>query len=198
MRGQAPTDFYLLRGWAKHRSAATAAHRGHVSPQIDAQPATGVSVMQVTPEMSWLFVEAGSAAIVERAGAGARLNLALGQSYRRQGAAKGEVGTRPDAEMLKLMPRSFRDTIAPRASRFEGREVEPKPLPAPDYAALQPWLAAEPAIRRDFPRRFAPLLREPGWRAALAAHLAAHPEWERTLFPERFVRPASAATGASR
>jgi hypothetical protein len=43
------------------------------------------------------------------------------------------------------------------------------------------------------------LARETGFRAALVSHLASHPEWERLLFPERFiVRPASAVTGVHR
>jgi len=197
-KGEAPPDIYLLRGWIKHRSAAAAPHRGHVSPQLDVLPAQGVAVAHVAPELSWLFVESGSQTMVERGGAGSRLALGAGASYLRRGAAKGEVAQRPDPELLKRVPRGFRDTIAARAKNFAGREVEPKPLPAPDYAALRPWLAAEPALRREFPRRFTPLLREPGFRAALAAQLPAHPEWERVLYPERFVNPASVPTGVRR
>jgi hypothetical protein len=191
--------FYLLSGWVKQRSGGKAPHRGHVTPLLEIQPATGVSLTHVTPERTWVFAETGSVSLVERPG-GPKLNLASGQSYVREGGAKGDVGARPDPEMLKRIPRPFRDTIPLRAQRFEGKEVAVKPLPAPDYKALQDWLSAEPALRRDFPRRFTPLLREPGFRAALAAHLSAHPEWERILYPERFiVRPTTpAVTGVSR
>jgi len=169
-----------------------------VSPQIDALPGQGVAVVRVAPELSWLFVEAGSVTLVERAGASARLSLAAGQSYLRQGASKAEVAPRPHPELVKGVPRGFRDTIGARAHLFKDKDVAPKPLPPPTYEALQAWLSAEPAVRRDFARRFAPLLREPGFRAALAARLRSHPEWERVLYPERFAKPASAASGGKR
>jgi hypothetical protein len=198
-RGEAAPAFYLLSGWAKQRSGK-GPHRGHVTPQLEVLPANGVSLTNVTPEKTWVFAETGSAALVERPGGGPKVGLASGQSYVREPGSKGDVGARPDPEMLRRIPRPFRDTIPLRAQRFEGKpEVAPKPLPAPDYNALHDWLAAEPALRREFPRRFTPLLREPGFRAAVASHLSSHPEWERILYPERFVvRPTQAVTGVSR
>ena len=198
-RGAVAPAFYLLRGWAKHRSAPSAEHRGHVSPQLDALPAKGAVVMHVVAGATWLFVESGSARLVERAGAKARLDLSIGQSYLRQGAAKGELAQRPNAEQLKDVPRGFRDTLPLRAAQFQGQEIEAKALQAPYYAELRPWLiVAEPALRREFPRRFAPLLREPGFRAALAAKLPDHPEWGPLVYPERYLKRASAPTGERR
>lgn len=196
-RDPAPPAFYLLRGWAKHRSAAGSPHRGHVSPHLDALPAQGVVVAHVSDELTWLFVESGSASLLERSGASERLSLTNGASYLRRGAAKAEIAARPDPELLKRVPRSFRDTIGLRATRFEGKEITDKGRP-PDYETLRPWLTAEPALRRNFPRRFAPLARDRAFRAALVKQLPAHPEWERTLFPERFVKPASSPIGGSK
>lgn len=194
-RGEAAPAFYLLSGWAKQRGTS-AAHRGHVAPLTQVLPGKGTVVVQAAAAGSWLFAEAGEAALVERAAVVAKRLLPTGQSYQRNGASKGEIAARPAPDMLRQVPRGFRDTLPLRADRFTGKEPTPKPLPAPTYDALAPWLAAEPAIRREFPRRFAPLLREPGFRAAVADRLAAHPEWEPVLFPERFVRPASAPSGA--
>jgi hypothetical protein len=198
-RGESAPAFYLLSGWAKQRADGTAAHRGHVTPQVDVQPARGVSVTYASPERTtWVFAETGTASLVERP-AGAKLTLASGQSYVRDGLAPGDVTARPDAELLKRLPRAFRDLIPLRLARFEGKEVAARPLPPPDYKAVQDWLSAEAPLRRDFPRRFGPLLREPGFRASVAARLSSHPEWERILYPERFiVRPAPAVTGVSR
>lgn len=194
-RGEAAPAFYLLSGWAKQR-AASGAHRGLVAPLAQVLPGKGTIVAQAAAAGVWLFAEAGEALLLERAGASARRALPAGQAYQRNGASKGEITARPAPEMLRQVPRGFRDTLPLRADRFTGKEPTPKPLPALTYDALAPWLSAEPSIRREFPRRFAPLLREPGFRAALAARLAAHPEWEPVLFPERFVRPASAPSGA--
>jgi hypothetical protein len=87
------------------------------------------------------------------------------------------------------VPKAFRDTIPPRAAQLKGRSPEPQSVPWPGYAGLKPWLSAEPAIRREFPRRFAQPAREPAFREALVKNLAAHPEWEPVLFPPK---PASA------
>ncbi|MBL0085275.1 MAG: hypothetical protein IPP44_00940 [Ideonella sp.] len=181
--GPAPA-YYLLRGWAKQVAAAGQAHRGGVSPQLDVLPGAGVLVLHVTAEQTWAFAEAGDAHLAERGSAGTRVALEPGQAYLRQGVARGEVAPRPHPEQLKQVPKGFRDTIGPRAAQFKGRP-EPKPvvLPAPGYAALQAWLTGEPALRRDLPKRFAVLLKEPGFRAAVDAKLKLHPEWEPVLRP---------------
>lgn len=192
--GQAPA-YYLLSGWAKHQSGSAGPHRGHVSPQVDALPSQGVTVVQVGADQSLLYCEAGQTQLAERAGAAARHSLSAGAAYLRKGTQTGQLLPRPDPAWLKTVPRAFRDTIALRAARFEGKKLEPAARPAPSYAALAPWLTAEPALRREFPRRLATLAREPAFRAALIQNLVAHPEWEPLLFPERFLKPASAPTG---
>lgn len=189
---------YLLSGWAKQRSGPTSQHRGHVSPQLDALPAQGVLVAHVEPGTTWLFAETGSAAVVERAGTTGRHALPAGSSYLRKGAAGGEVLPRPDPAQLKTVPRGFRDTIGPRAARFEGKVVVSVDRPTPTYEALAPWLTAEPALRREFPRRFAALARDVAFRSGLAAHLPSHPEWDTVLYPQLFVKPASTPYGVRR
>ncbi|MFY9513378.1 MAG: hypothetical protein WAQ05_20630, partial [Rubrivivax sp.] len=54
-------------------------------------------------------------------------------------------------------------------------------VPPPTYVELSPWLTAEAELRRDFPRRFSPLLQDAGFRRAVQQHLAAHPEWSAAL-----------------
>jgi len=56
-------------------------------------------------------------------------------------------------------------------------------LPKPTYAELEPWLTAEPALRRRFPKRFGARAAEPEFRKALIAHLSSHREWQPVLFP---------------
>ncbi|WP_144290150.1 hypothetical protein [Ideonella sp. A 288] len=196
-QGAAPVC-YLLSGWVKQRSGPTDPHRGHVSPQLDVLPAPGVVVAQVEPGTTWLFAESGGAAAVERAGAAGRHALPAGGSYLRKGALGSEVSPRPDPALLKTVPRGFRDTIGPRAARFEGKVVVPVDRPVPTYEALAPWLTAEPALRREFPRRFATLARDVAFRSGLAARLPAHPEWDTVLYPQLFVKPASTPYGVRR
>jgi hypothetical protein len=96
------------------------------------------------------------------------------------------------------VPRGFRETLPLQAARFAGKDIAPRPLPAPTYAELQPWLTAEAALRKPFPVRLASLAREPQFRKELVDHLAAHPEWRQTLFPDPPRNAASAAPAAPR
>jgi hypothetical protein len=57
-------------------------------------------------------------------------------------------------------------------------------------------MQAEPALRRPLMSRWRGKLQEPAFRAAVAAHMSAHPEWDPILFPEKYrpkepVRPAA-------
>ncbi len=62
----------------------------------------------------------------------------------------------------------------------------PPPAPGAEVtlAEAQPWL--DGPYRKAFLRRFAPRLRDPAFRAGVEARLAAYPEWDRTLHPERY------------
>jgi len=53
------------------------------------------------------------------------------------------------------------------------------------YAALQHWLAAEPAVRRDLPLQFADLLQDRSFKDSVVARITQHPEWEQVLKPPR-------------
>jgi hypothetical protein len=182
-KGEAAPAFYLLQGWAKFRSATAQGHAGFTTQVLDVLPGKGSLVAFVEPARTWLFVESGDARLAERNGKG-RHNLAGGGSFFQAAQGAPELAPRPQPELMKMVPRGFRDTIAPRADRFKG---QPEPtavaLQAPVYAALQGWLQAEPVVRRDFPKRFAPLLHEPSFRAAVEAHMRSHPEWEPVLHP---------------
>ncbi|MBC7940507.1 MAG: hypothetical protein H7Z19_12205, partial [Chitinophagaceae bacterium] len=108
---------------------------------------------------------------------------ATGQFYAGEGATRGGVSARPPLPWLQQVPRAFRDPIPLRANAFSEPPGEVHPLTAPDYARLADWLSAEPAVRRNFPRRFAPLARNPDFRRAVQARMAAHPEWDPVLNP---------------
>jgi hypothetical protein len=183
--------FYLLQGWAKHSAPRTggAAGAGQLSPQLELQQLAGVTVGRVIGDESTLFMESGRTQLIERKIKGAPpLGLKAGEFYSRNGAEKGSVAPRPTPDFLKGLPRSFRDSLPPLAAKFAGKPVEGKPGPALNYAALKPWLTAEPAIRREFPKRFAVLAKDSAFREALIKNLSTHPEWETLLFPPK---PAS-------
>ena len=177
--------FYLLQGWAKHSSEGTGKSGGLLSYAAEGTQATGTTVSRVNADGLQLFVETGKLQLLERRVKPPNsVTLKAGEFYAREGTDRGEVSARPASGFLPSVPRAFRDTIPSRAAALKGRRVEPQAAPVPDYAALKPWLTAEPVIRREFPRRFAPLARNAAFRDGLVKNLAAHPEWEPVLFPK--------------
>ena len=183
-RGTRAPAVYLLQGWAKISTAADSALPALVSPALELRRLTGVAVVCVEQGETMLFVESGHAQLIERGNGqdGAALSLGAGDFYARSGAERGQVMPRPSTALLRRLPPAYRDTLPARAVSARG-STQARPLAAPSYAELQPWLAAEPALRRAFPQRFALRAREPEFRRALVVHLATHPEWRGVLFP---------------
>jgi len=104
--------------------------------------------------------------------------------------AKPELASRPTPALVQAMPRAFMDTLPSRAAAFAGKDVTPKPLGQVSWADAQPWIDAEPALRRGFVKRWRGLARVPEFRHGLVAGLKAHPEWDPVLNPP-LPRPAS-------
>lgn len=190
--GRAPA-VYLLRGWLKLSSLGDAGSSGALTPRIDLAPFKGALVVMVSGDETWVFAESGSAAVAERhARPAANLALKTGEVYLRSGNAKGAVAPRPTPSQMQRVPRGFRDSLPLRSKAFAGRSASGRPAPGPSYADLRDLLTAEPPLRRGFVRRFTERSRDKDFRAGLVDNLLAHPEWEPVLYPERFLKPASA------
>ena len=180
---------------------AAAAVASLAAPGLEVRELKGVSVGFVSRDETLLFLESGDAQLIERRdGKGtAPLVLRTTEFYARVGGDKGTISSRPKAPALQSLPRAFRDTLPRRAAAFKNRDVEAKTLAPPSYAELEAWLTGEPALRRPFPRRFAARAREPEFRRALIANLAASPEWRPLLFPPppkpSPIAPAASALG---
>lgn len=192
-RGGRTPSVYLLSGWLKLSSMGSGPSAGLLTPQVDVQPYKGALVVMVAGDETWVYAESGGAPLVERHVRPAS-NLALkgGEVYLRVGAAKGAVATRPTPPQMQRVPRGFRDSLPLRSAVFKDKTVAGKAAPVPSYADLRDWLVAETPVRRTFTRRFAERSRDNDFRAGLVQNLGRHPEWERVLFPERFLPPASA------
>jgi hypothetical protein len=188
-----PPAVYLMRGWLKLSALGKSETPGLMAPGLEVQPFKGSLVLQVSAEQTWAFAETGGAALVERdLKPATTVRLKRGEVYLRAAGTKGAISPRPTPAQIKLVPRGFRDDLPLRLSELSGKAVTPKLAELPTYLDMQNWMSAERAVRRNFVRRFSTWARQPEFRAGLALHLGLHPEWERTLFPERFVKPASA------
>ena len=186
-------SLYVMDGWVKLSSLKRDAAAG---PAFDlkgtafelAAPAS-VVVLRSSPTQIELFVEAGEARLVERAERGpnaAALPLRAGDFYQRKPPARGLVAARATPDFIGAMPRSYRDSLPSRLDRFRDRPVTPKEAAPFDYADVEAWLKAEPALRRPLMQRWRGKAREAPFRAALVANLSSHPEWDPIRFPEKY------------
>ena len=192
-RGGRTPSVYLLRGWLKLSAMGTGPASGMLAPRLDVQPFKGALAVMVVGDETWVFAESGGAPLIERDKKPvSTVTLKSGEVYLRSGAAKGAVTPRPTPAQMQRVPRGFRDSLPLRSAALKDRTVAPKATPPPGYAEFREWLLVEAPLRKTFTRRFVERTRDPAFRAGLVEHLSQHPEWEPVLFPERFVKPASA------
>jgi hypothetical protein len=203
-RGKAGAErsLYVLQGWAKVR-VPTPEGRGAGldvrSPWAEIAAAPCTVVLHVLPAAGLtLFVESGPVRVAERGAGAAAAPVALsdGALWQRKPGARGEIVPRATSTLLQDMPRPFRDSLPLRAERWREQPAVAKAAPDFAYADVEPWLKAEPAVRKPLLQRWKAKAKEGPFRAALIANLAAHPEWDPILFPEKYLpKHASAPAG---
>lgn len=185
-----PAALYLLRGWLKVGTRADAGSAGFAlaAPSLDVTRLAGQTVVRVLPQAALVFVESGRGEVTERAAgkAGATHALKDGDAFAARAASPGALLRRPPPDLIEGMPRGFADPLPRRARQWQAKAVEASAGTDLDYADVSPWIHAEAVLRPGFVSRFAPLARDKRMRTSLVAELAAHPEWDRTLFPEKY------------
>jgi len=172
------------------------------TPVLDLAAVGRDTVIVLSPAKVAVFAESGEVRLVERTPAkggatqaGGTLKLRSGEFYTRAAGAKSAVAPRPEPDFIAQLPRAFLDTLPARASLYAGRAVTPKPLGIFDYDDARPWIDAEASLRPAFLARWKSLANVPAFRKPLAAELRGHPEWDRTLYPEKYLpKPASGAS----
>ena len=198
--GNRSARLYVLQGWAKITAPKAAAAATFASEPFDLTGIARDAVLNVEPASSAVFAESGELMLVERGKgkAAPAVKLKSGEFFARTGEAKAVLAQRPAADFISRVPRAFLDTLPTRAALFTTREVAPKRLAPVTYADVQAWVDAEAALRPLFVARWKALAQTPEFRKGLVAGLRAHPEWDRTLFPEKYLpKPAASAASAS-
>lgn len=188
---------YVLQGWAKITVPKGLAAASFASASFDLSGIARDAVLNVEPAASAVFAESGELTLIERSKgkAGAAVKLKSGEFLSRAGDAKAVLAQRPAPDFVRRVPRAFLDTLPTRAALFAGRDVRAKRLTPISYADVQAWVDAEAGLRPLFVTRWKELAQTPEFRKALVAGLRAHPEWDRTLFPEKYLpKPADSAT----
>jgi hypothetical protein len=199
-RAKQPSRFHLLRGMAKltvpKGLAPTAAACS--SPALDVSGVARSAVFMVQGDEAQVFAESGEVTLQERRGgkAAGKATVKDSEFYSRGADGKASSAPRPTGAFIQKLPRAFMDSLPARASVFATRDVAPKPLGEIAYAEVEPWLKAE-GLRAYFAARWKPLAQNAAFREGLAANMAAHPEWDRILYPEKYLpKPAASATPA--
>ena len=195
--GKTTPQLYLLSGAVKLTVPASfpAGDTVLAAPSLELSAVAKGVVLSTSGEQTSLFTESGAATVVERQDFKPQqpLTLKAGQFYARTGNAKAQVTARPTGAFIQSLPKAFLDTLPARLDLFKGRDTAPKPAGELAYADVQPWIDAEPVLRPLFVTRWRNLAKRPDFRAGLVAGIAAHPEWDRTLFPEKY-RPKPPAS----
>jgi hypothetical protein len=84
------------------------------------------------------------------------------------------------------MPGYFRDDLPVFVSRARNRVAEPRREHEAAYEEVEPWLKASLPVRRGLAERFRSRAKDGQFRSKLIENLAAHPEWDPILFPEKY------------
>lgn len=190
---------YLLSGWIKvlDGKLSGGAKASVASSQFDVVGVEGHSVERVESTVSAVFAEAGPLRVVDhRHGATGPIQLKSGDFLALRADETPKVSERPAREFLENLPRQFQDPLPSRMALFSSRDVPVRPLRAFTYADVEPWLDAEPMIRRRFVQEWAAKADDDVFRQHLEARLSKHPEWERVLYPERFEPKLAAPVAA--
>lgn len=199
---------YVLEGFTKARTGTAAnATLALMSPRLDLDATAGAVVAQFNAKVVSVFAERGTARLNTRDASRTSLSTKAGEFATLPAGGKLAVAPRMSPEFLEQLPKPFRDALPARAALLVNKRPTLKALGPIDYAGMQPWLTAEPLVRLPLSRQWRGMAADRAFRTELAAHLPAHPEWERVLFPERFLPkprrplpprpPAGAASSAA-
>ena len=173
---------YLLSGWVK--LAAPAGVSGAVRSRLaDTDTTGGTLILSVQPEAAQAFAESGPSHVQPRAPDAPDQALKSGEMLTLPaGGARPVLAKGASPAFVQAMPRTFMDSLPSRLAAFS-TDVPPRRLGDMSYADAQPWIDAEPPLRRVFAERWRRLAADPQFRSGLVDGLKAHPEWKPILYP---------------
>ncbi|HEX4511228.1 MAG TPA: hypothetical protein VH328_14155, partial [Burkholderiaceae bacterium] len=150
-------------------------------------------ILSVQPDAAQAFAETGPSRVQPRAPGAPAQALKSGDLLTLPaGGARPVLGKGASPAFVQAMPRVFMDSLPSRLAVFSA-DVPPRRLGEMSYADAQPWIDAEPSLRRVFAERWRRLAGVPQFRSGLVDGLKAHPEWTPILYPPPRV-PSAAAT----
>ena len=203
-KGRAQSLVHVLNGVVK-----VTVPKGHPpaesvisSPAYDVTGLVRTAVFMLQPNGAYAFAESGELVLQERlqertgSKPGPIFSLKGSEFFGHPDGEKAGITPRPTPAFMQHLPRPFTDALPSRAALFKDRGGEPRRLGDIAYADVSDWIDAD-GLRAGFVLRFKTLAQDAEFRKGLVAGLRAHPEWDRTLYPEKYL-PKPAASAASR
>jgi hypothetical protein len=184
-------EFFLLQGALKVwvPKSDTEGLR-FTTPHLSVSIADATALISTAADQSAVFMERGEARAKEEGAAAAAANLTLiksGEYYSRAANDKGSVAARPPQAFIAGLPRAFLDALPSFAAKFKDVDTVPKKTADFTYADVEAWLKSTPAVRKVLVPRWRAKAKDPAFRSALAANMKDHPEWDRILYPEKYL-----------
>jgi len=181
----------LQSGWVKFTRAKAAKGKPYryVAPLARVSTTGATGVLRIGGTSCELFIESGAARLVELSKAGTPgtgRDLKGGEFIARREGLPLAGAPRPSADFVKAMPVHFRDNLPAVLPRVRNRSVEPRREHEATYSEVEVWLKASLPIRKGFVDRFQSRTKDPQFRSKLVENVAAHPEWDPILFPEKY------------
>ena len=177
----------LEQGWLKVAATSDkAATRVRASGALVAFNDAAV-VVRTDPTSTEIFIESGTARITELNRArnpGAGHDAPTGEFWAQ--AVDRSIATQRGAppRFVAAMPRHLIERLGSLASRYKAK---PATLVVDrDVTLAEADVLLAGPYRKSFVRRFAGRLADPGFRKDVDAGIAAYPEWDRVLHPEKY------------
>jgi len=168
-------EFWLSKGWLKLDTKVTAPRLRMRSGLGSVLTADAAAVIRLTGDTLDVFVETGSAKVVEPGKSDSGGVDVKGGGFASRGAGKAVTSAeRAPAAFVGALPRDFMDALPLRAARF-ATPREPVQEREATYPEVQTWLSGP--YRVSFMKRFEPKLADPVFKAAVDANSKATPEW---------------------
>ena len=180
---------YLLEGWLKVSpvNTNTSGKAALASVGMDIVDMSGVMVIHADSRTRSLFAEDGTARCLDRSAHGSSpVALKQGEFVIAIEDQPLKLQPRPSADFTAALPSQYRDTLPSRYDRFKDRAVPPKNIEAFTYTEVEPWIDAEPSVRRQFVGLWRRKADNAAFRASLDHELMRHPEWDPVLHPEKY------------
>jgi hypothetical protein len=183
-------EFFLLQGTLKVLVPKSDAEGlRFTTPYVSVSVVDATALISTSAEQSAVFMERGEARAKEEGGTGGG-DLTLiknGEYYSRVPGQKATVTGRPPQAFIGGLPKAFLDALPSFAAKFKDVDVSAKKTNDFTYAEVEAWLKSTPAVRKVLVPRWRSKAKDPAFRSALAANIKDHPEWDRILYPEKYL-----------